>query len=134
MMQALASASVSTAYKGCLDRLFGCLLFTAYQPATKESIFLLLLQHDFALPLQIGAAEQYAQAGDVILSPEVTKVTAGHCTVDALESDNSRLVCMSQQEVVSNPNLCFTLPAHPHELAFMSRGFAAAVRLKPNQE
>lgn len=51
--------------------------------------------------LQIGSAEQFAQAGDVILSPEVTSVTAGHCSVDPLEGNNSRLVSMSQQEVVS---------------------------------
>jgi hypothetical protein len=51
--------------------------------------------------LQIGSAEQYAQAGDVILSPEVAAVAAGLCTVDALESNDARLVSMSQQAVVS---------------------------------
>ena len=53
------------------------------------------------LLLQIGSAEQYAQAGDVILSPEVAAVAAGLCTVDALESNDARLVSMSQQAVVS---------------------------------
>ncbi|KAL0052814.1 hypothetical protein WJX82_008196 [Trebouxia sp. C0006] len=48
---------------------------------------------------QIGSAEQYAQAGDVILSPEVAAVAAGLCTVDALESNDARLVSMSQQAV-----------------------------------
>ena len=53
--------------------------------------------------LQIGSAEQYAQAGDVILSPEVAAVTAGHCTCDQLESNNARLVSMAEPAVVSQP-------------------------------
>lgn len=52
--------------------------------------------------LQIGSAEQYAQAGDVILSPEVAGVTAGHCTVTPLEGNNARLVSMSHSAVVSD--------------------------------
>ena len=64
--------------------------------------------------LQIGSAEQYAQAGDVILSPEVAAVAAGHCTVDPLESNNSRLVSMSEQAVVS---AFVPLPAGLHRTA-----------------
>ncbi|KAL3159729.1 hypothetical protein ABBQ38_010135 [Trebouxia sp. C0009 RCD-2024] len=48
---------------------------------------------------QIGSAEQYAQAGDVILSPEVAEVTAGHCSVTPLEGNNARLVSMSKSAV-----------------------------------
>lgn len=70
--------------------------------------------------LQIGSAEQYAQAGDVILSPEVAGVTAGHCTVTPLEGNNARLVSMSKSAVVSGgcPDLamcslyCQVLHAH----------------------
>lgn len=51
--------------------------------------------------MQIGSAEQYAQAGDVILSPEVAGVTAGHCSVTPLEGNNARLVSMSKSAVVS---------------------------------
>lgn len=51
--------------------------------------------------MQIGSAEQYAQAGDVILSPEVAEVTAGHCSVTPLEGNNARLVSMSKSAVVS---------------------------------
>ena len=51
--------------------------------------------------MQIGSAEQYAQAGDVILSPEVAEVTADHCSVTPLEGNNARLVSMSKSAVVS---------------------------------
>lgn len=51
--------------------------------------------------LQIGSAEQYAQAGDVILSPEVAGVTDGHCSVTPLEGNNARLVSMSKSAFVS---------------------------------
>lgn len=61
--------------------------------------------------LQIGSAEQYAQAGDVILSPEVAGVTAGHCTVTPLEGNNARLVSMSKSAVVSQA-LYHLLTAH----------------------
>ena len=60
------------------------------------------------LGLQIGSAEQYAQAGDVILSPEVAGVTAGHCTTTPLEGNNARLVSMSKSAVVSG--ICPDLP------------------------
>ena len=63
--------------------------------------------------LQIGSAEQYAQAGDVILSPEVAAVAAGLCTVDALESNDARLVSMSQQAVVSAcASVCSCIALH----------------------
>lgn len=52
--------------------------------------------------LQIASAEQYAQAGDVILSPEVAGVTRGLCSVDPLEGNNARLVSMSESLVVSS--------------------------------
>ncbi len=60
-----------------------------------------MITNKSCLLLQIGSAEQYAQAGDVILSPEVAAVAAGLCTVDPLESNDARLVSMSQQAVVS---------------------------------
>ena len=60
--------------------------------------------------MQIGSAEQYAQAGDVILSPEVAGVTVGHCTVTPLEGNNARLVSMSKSAIVSgtfpDPAMC----------------------------
>ena len=77
--------------------------------------------------LQIGSAEQYAQAGDVILSPEVTGVVAGHCTVDTLQNDNSRLVSMSQQEVVK----CSWHPFHP--IAAAAAAAAAAAELPADE-
>ena len=61
----------------------------------------MLITNEHCMLLQSGSAEQYAQAGDVILSPEVAAVAAGLCTVDALESNDARLVSMSQQAVVS---------------------------------
>ena len=75
--------------------------------------------HNQAMGVQIGSAEQYAQAGDVILSPEVAGVTAGHCSVTPLEGNNARLVSMSKSAVVSGAFLalpiCFAVlysPSH----------------------
>lgn len=61
------------------------------------------------MSLQIASAEQYAQAGDVILSPEVAGVTRGLCAVDPLEGNNARLVSMSESLVVGSLYLLYKL-------------------------
>ena len=72
-----------------------------------------VIAYEQCMLLQIGSAEQYAQAGDVILSPEVAAVAAGLCTVDALESNDARLVSMSQQAVVSAcASVCSCITLH----------------------
>ena len=64
--------------------------------------------------LQIASAEQYAQAGDVILSPEVAGVTRGLCSVDPLEGNNARLVSMSESLVVNANAFCPALVVIPY--------------------
>lgn len=68
---------------------------------------------NIAVLLQIASAEQCAQAGDVILSPEVAGVTRGLCSVDPLEGNNARLVSMSESLVVSS-GLCMRLCSALH--------------------
>ncbi len=52
--------------------------------------------------MQIATAEEFANAGDVIMSPEVARTLLNHCEVELLERDNARLISMhTTAEVLS---------------------------------
>ena len=54
--------------------------------------------------LQIATAEEFANAGDVIMSPEVARTLLNHCEVELLERDNARLISMhTTAEVLTCP-------------------------------
>ena len=59
--------------------------------------------------LQIATAEEFANAGDVIMSPEVARTLLNHCEVELLERDNARLISMhTTAEVLT----CLLAPVH----------------------
>lgn len=92
----------------CMHVQLLCLLVTslypcihAYHCSHMQDSQKVRLHSGLQFALQIASAEQYAQAGDVILSPEVAGVTRGLCSLDPLEGNNARLVSMSDSLAVS---------------------------------
>ena len=70
--------------------------------------------------LQIATAEEFANAGDVIMSPEVARTLLNHCEVELLERDNARLISM---HTTAEVRACLLTPAHA---LLLCRGLSAA--------